>query len=102
SSRSEQFPISVVEAMAAGLPVVAPAVGDVAEMVASENAELIVPAGDEAALGWALGTLCAKPGRAPAIGGANHKKAQESYDEARMIARYRALYLAAIGGKPLG
>ena len=35
SSRSEQFPISVVEAMAAGLAIVAPAVGDVAGMVAA-------------------------------------------------------------------
>ena len=54
SSKSEQFPISVVEAMAAGLPVVAPSVGDVGEMVAAENAKFIVPAGDEKALAWAL------------------------------------------------
>ncbi len=40
SSRSEQFPISVVEAMAAGLPVVAPRVGDIGAMVASENGPL--------------------------------------------------------------
>jgi glycosyltransferase involved in cell wall biosynthesis len=35
SSDSEQFPLSVVEAMAAGLAVASPAVGDVAEIVAA-------------------------------------------------------------------
>ncbi|MBO9497911.1 MAG: glycosyltransferase family 4 protein [Novosphingobium sp.] len=100
SSRSEQFPISVVEAMAAGLPVVSPAVGDVAEMVASANAEFIVPPGDEGALGWAMGSLSANPALRREVGRANRAKAQESYDEKRMIARYRALYGAVIEGRP--
>src|SRR5690606_14357267 len=42
SSTSEQFPISVVEAMAAGLPVASPMVGDVAAMVAEENLDFLV------------------------------------------------------------
>ena len=37
SSDSEQFPISLVEAMAAGLPVVATAVGDIPQMVVAEE-----------------------------------------------------------------
>src|SRR3546814_13159009 len=37
SSRSEQFPISVIEAMAAGLPVAAPSVGEVGQMVRWEE-----------------------------------------------------------------
>jgi len=101
SSKSEQFPISVVEAMAAGLPVVAPAVGDVAEMVAPENADFIVAPGDEKALGWAMETLSALPALRRSCGAANRAKARESYDEAQMLARYRALYTAAIAGQPL-
>jgi glycosyltransferase involved in cell wall biosynthesis len=101
SSKSEQFPISVVEAMAAGLPVAAPAVGDVARMVAPENERFIVPPGDEHALGFALETLSADPALRKEVGAANRAKARESYDEARMIARYRALYTAAIAGRPL-
>ncbi|HKR25499.1 MAG TPA: glycosyltransferase, partial [Allosphingosinicella sp.] len=49
SSDSEQFPISLVEAMAAGLPAVATAVGDVGAIVSEDNAPLIVDPEDEAA-----------------------------------------------------
>jgi len=102
SSKSEQFPISVVEAMAAGMPVAAPAVGDVADMVAPENADFITAPADERALAWALETLSANPALRRDVGRANRAKARESYDEARMIARYRALYANAIAGQPLG
>ncbi|MFA9199984.1 MAG: glycosyltransferase, partial [Cypionkella sp.] len=50
SSDSEQQPISVMEAMAAGLPVAAPMVGDVAHMVAPDNAILLAEPGSEAGL----------------------------------------------------
>jgi len=101
SSESEQFPISVVEAMAAGLPVAAPAVGDIAEMVAAENAPFIVPPRDEAALGRAFAALAEDPRARKACGEANRAKARESYDEGQMIARYRLLYASAMGRKSL-
>ncbi|MGX7895841.1 glycosyltransferase family 4 protein [Tsuneonella sp. HG222] len=96
SSNSEQFPISVVEAMAAALPVVAPDVGDVAPMVANENAPLIVPAGDERALSAALERICRDRALASEIGAANRAKALAEFDEATMIERYRKLYWGAI------
>jgi glycosyltransferase involved in cell wall biosynthesis len=92
SSLSEQFPISVIEAMAAGLPVAAPAVGDVAEMVAEANREFIVPPGDERALRQALTALAADPALRKRIGEANRIRARKEYDETAMIARYKALY----------
>ena len=92
SSQSEQFPISVVEAMAAGLPVVAPRVGDIGRMVASENGPLLVDAGDGAALTAALVDLVGKPAERKRIGQANRQKARAEYDEGKMIERYKALY----------
>jgi glycosyltransferase involved in cell wall biosynthesis len=97
SSDSEQFPISAVEAMAAGLPVAAPDVGDIADMVAAENRPFVTPAGDEAALAQALRTLAADPGARAAIGAINREKARKAYDETHMIERYRRLYAGAMG-----
>ncbi|MFM5885097.1 MAG: glycosyltransferase [Novosphingobium sp.] len=97
SSDSEQFPISVVEAMAARLAVVSPRVGDVAAMVAAENAPYITPAGDDAALAAALGSLAADPAARRAIGAANRARAEAEYDEAAMVAAYRRIYAGALG-----
>lgn len=96
SSRSEQFPISVVEAMAAGLPVVAPPVGDVPAMVAAENAPFITEHPGEVRLRDAMQALIADPALRTAVGEANRRKAQAEYDEKLMIARYAALYEAAM------
>jgi len=97
SSDSEQFPISVVEAMAAGLPVASPAVGDVAGMVAEDNRPFISRPGDEGALSQAIETLALDDALRGRIGEANRDKAVASYDEAGMIAAYRRLYASASG-----
>lgn len=97
SSRSEQFPLSVVEAMAAGLPVAAPAVGDIASIVAKENLDYITPPGDVAALGRALDELAGDPEGRAQIGAANRDKARAQFDEARMVERYRTLYASVMG-----
>lgn len=97
SSASEQFPISVVEAMAAGLPVAAPAVGDVAGMVAAENRPFITEPGDELALSTALQRLADDGDARAAIGAANRAQARARFDEKRMIDAYRRLYAGAMG-----
>lgn len=101
SSNSEQFPISLAEAMAAGLPVAAPAVGDIAQMVAGENAPFVTAPGDEAALAEALYELAMDAPLRETIGKANRSKARKGYDQERMIARYRLLYASAMGRKTL-
>jgi glycosyltransferase involved in cell wall biosynthesis len=97
SSDSEQFPISLIEAMAAGLPAVATAVGDVPDIVAEDNKPLIVDRDDEAAFAAALDSLADQPHLRKAIGAANREKATALYDERDMIAAYARLYGEAIG-----
>ena len=97
SSRSEQFPLSVVEAMAAGLPVAAPAVGDIASIVAKENQDYITEPGDVAALASALDELAGDPEGRAEIGAANRAKAHARFDESGMVETYRALYSGAMG-----
>lgn len=97
SSHSEQFPISLVEAMSAGRPVAAFAVGDIAAMVAEENRPFIVPPGDEAALAEALAALAGDTNLRGTLRKANRAKARASYDEKAMIAAYRRLYASAMG-----
>jgi len=97
SSDSEQFPLSVVEAMAAGLAVAAPAVGDIARMVAPENVPFITPVGREDLLADALIALASDPVLARRLGAANRARARAEYDEAAMLAAYRATYGAALG-----
>ena len=99
SSRSEQAPISVIEAMAAGLPVAAPRVGDIGAMVASDNGPWLYEPGHEAALGKALAELAADPALRKRIGEANRAKARAEFDEETMIERYRALYWGLMGRK---
>lgn len=86
SSDTEQMPLSVLEAMASGLPVVSTAVGDVAQMVSPANAGLVAPAGE--AFGRALASLADDPARRQQIGRANAARARELFDESVMAARY--------------
>lgn len=97
SSKSEQFPISVIEGMAAGLPIVAPAVGDVPYMVAPENADYIPRLKGEVPLRDAIEKLARDATLRASIGAANRAKAVAEYDENIMIARYAQLYEAAMG-----
>lgn len=102
SSKSEQFPLSVVEAMAAGLPVAAPDVGDVKAIVSEANRPFIAVPNDLGALATMLADLAEAPELRAEIGKQNRAKAKELFDEPKMVERYRALYSSAASGKRAG
>ncbi len=97
SSDSEQFPISLIEAMAAGCPVVATDVGDVKSMVCQANQGFIKSTNDEAQFAEALTTLVQHEQLRQDIGAQNRMKAQAEYNESKMLARYALLYGHALG-----
>lgn len=97
SSDTEQAPLTIMEAMAAGLPIVATDVGDVAEMVADENRAFVTARGDDDAFRQALVHLLQNPDARAKLGAANRKKAKERFDVSAMVARHRALYLELTG-----
>src|SRR5579863_2779593 len=91
SSDTEQMPLSVIEAMACGLPVAATDVGDIAAMVAAENHRFVTRL-DEAALAEALLALASAPDLRDSLGVANRAKAEAEFDEAGMLTAYRDLF----------
>ncbi len=97
SSDSEQFPISVVEAMAAGLAVASTDVGDVSAMLGPENRAFLAAPGDEPGLTAHIAALAADEGLRARLGGANRAIARAEFDEGAMVAAYRAVYAGALG-----
>ena len=99
SSRSEGVPKAVLEAMAAGLPVVATAVGGVPEVVVPGGTGLLVPGGRGEELVRAVAELLAHPARARAMGRAGRRRVEERFSLEAMLAAYAALYRELAGGE---
>ena len=91
SSRRENFPNAVLEAMEAGLPVVATDVGASSEMLGPEGAAFLVPSGDAAALGDRISTLLLDEQARRRLGAANRARAEGLFSVPRMVASYEAL-----------
>ena len=96
SSDTEQMPYSVLEAMAAGLPVVSTNVGDVKRMLTPENADFIVPIVDENRLAHQLLRLLQNSVLRVRIGKANQQKVHSEYSMEHMVDCYATLFSAAI------
>lgn len=96
SSRSEGMPMSVLEAMAAGLPVVASAVGGVPELVADGETGLLVPPDDCDALADALDRVLADASTRRAYGEAGRRRARAGFDVGGFRDAHLAVYAEAL------
>jgi glycosyltransferase involved in cell wall biosynthesis len=94
SSDTEQMPTSVIEAMAAGLPIASTKVGDVHAMVAAQNRRFVVPS-DAGALAQALADLLRDEMLRREIGAANQARALSEFSDEKMFAAYGALFAGA-------
>jgi glycosyltransferase involved in cell wall biosynthesis len=92
SSDTEQMPYSILEAMAAGLPIVATDVGDVADMVAPENRPFVVAAGDDSGFVAALTRLLGDADERRRLGAANRRRVCADFTSDKMVADYDALF----------
>jgi glycosyltransferase involved in cell wall biosynthesis len=97
SSVSEGIPLTLLEAMAARLPVVATAVGGVPEVVEDGRTGLLAAAGDNEGLARQVLRLAADAGLRRDLGAAGRRRAEERFDEEDMLGAYRRLYREMLG-----
>ncbi len=95
-SRQEGFPLAVLEAMRAGLPVIASDVGGAREAVTAETG-LLVARDDEAGLRDALRRVLSTPALRRSLGDAGRRRYEERFTAAAMITRTLDVYAKAVG-----
>lgn len=102
TSRSEGFPVSLLEAWLASVPAVCSAVGGIPAVLTNEVDGLLFPSGDEAALVSALERVVNDPALRERLATAGARVVRERYSLERMASeyegRYRALVEARRGG----
>ena len=97
SSRQENAPMAVIEAMAAGKPVIATRVGGVPDLVIEGETGLLVDAGDSAGLARAMALLLGDGGLRRQMGAAARQRASTRFRLEQVADKYRDLYYEVAG-----
>jgi glycosyltransferase involved in cell wall biosynthesis len=92
TSISEGIPLTVIEAMAAGLPVVATRVGGVPEIVQEGHTGFLAPAGDDEQLSAAIKRLVDNASLRQKMGAAGRSRAETTFADDRFVDSYQCLY----------
>jgi sugar transferase (PEP-CTERM/EpsH1 system associated) len=92
SSIAEGTPVTMLEAMASGLPVVSTAVGGIPDLVQDGASGALVPPGDPQRLAEALATYVLDAERTRSHGTAGRARIEQQYSVSAMLAHYVALY----------
>jgi glycosyltransferase involved in cell wall biosynthesis len=101
SSRSEGLPLTILEAMAAGLPVVASRIGGVPEAVSDGETGLLVPSGDPSSLAAAIARLLEDASLRRRLGQAGHARVRERFDVASFRRAHVDLYRRELASRGL-
>lgn len=91
-SLDEGMPMSLLEAAAAGKPIVATAVGDIAKLIRHGESGLIIPTENPQALADAIVHLQDDPEVARRLAESAHRQMRTEYSSDAMCARYQAIY----------
>ncbi len=97
SSVKEGLSLTLLEAMATGLPIVATRVGGNGEVVAEGETGFLVPAEAPEAMAAALLAMLDDPGRARAMGRGGRRRVEEHFDLQKVVREYEGLYVQWAG-----
>ncbi|MFO7914688.1 MAG: glycosyltransferase [Candidatus Krumholzibacteriales bacterium] len=88
----ETFPLTVLEAMACGLPVISTDVGSVSEIITDRENGILIPSGDTEALTDAMMELASDRNLRERLGGNARRKVAGSFSDEKMAEKYIAVF----------
>ena len=97
-SHSESFPLTLLEAMASGIPVVASSVGGVPEMIDASRDGLLVPPNDPKALCGSISSILRDKGLAGSLSTHAKEKVQKEFSARSMAIRTAEMYKETVEG----